>query len=354
MADVHHSSLGLFVMLLFLLKGVSGDTVSLFTRVGGSVSLPCNNVVYSTCYSTTWIYHRDRSQDIIEEVGHGKIKNDTQRAGKLKVGSNCSLHVSDVSVEDAGLYTCRQYLTVDGSQHGGDAPVYLSVLSMSSSPPVTDIKPDTPVSLRCYLYTYNGAKTCPPGDNQDLSLLWVDEAGSELQRFEVTQTSDCDKTLTVTLQREDNNRKWTCQLINNGKKETYIDYTLTVPGSTASMAEPDLSATFPSSTDLTLIILSVVVVVVVVVCVIAAVIILHRRRNKMENPVDDSLVNNKDLGLTAVNHSSAPANEDKTQPAESITYASIGHFNQNPPQRVDANGEDAVTYAAVMTSSDRG
>ncbi|KAL0967679.1 hypothetical protein UPYG_G00255420 [Umbra pygmaea] len=360
MADVHHSSLGLVVMVLFLLIGVSGDTVSLFTTVGGLVSLPCNNVVYSNCSSTTWIYNRNGSQGVIEEVEHGKIKNDSQRAGKLKVGSDCSLHVSDVSVEDAGLYTCRQFLTENGPQHGGDADVHLSVLTMFSSPPVTYITSDTPVTLRCFLYTYNGAGRCFPGVNQDVSLLWVDEAGSEQQRdsrVQVTQRSSCDITLTVTLQREDNNRKWTCQLINNGNKETSIDYTFTVPGSTASMTEPDLSATSPSSTastpsDLTLMILSVVVVVTV--CVIAAVIIVHRRRTKMENPVDDSLVNNKDLGLTAVNYSSTPANKEKTQPADSITYASIGHFNQNPPQRVDVHGEDAVTYASVMTASDRG
>ncbi|KAL0967674.1 hypothetical protein UPYG_G00255360, partial [Umbra pygmaea] len=224
---------GLFVTVLFLQTAVSGDTVSLFTTVGGNVSLPCNNVVYSNCFSTTWTYNRDRSQDTIEEVIHGKIKMNSQRAGKLKVGSDCSLHVSDVSVEDAGLYTCKQYLRVGGLQHGRDAIVYLSVLTISSSPPVTDIKPDTPVTLKCFLYTFNGAETCSSGVNQDVSLLWVDEAGSELQRdsrYQVTQRSGCDITLTVTLQREDNNRKWTCQLINNGKKETSIDYTFMGPG----------------------------------------------------------------------------------------------------------------------------
>ncbi|KAL0967694.1 hypothetical protein UPYG_G00255680 [Umbra pygmaea] len=138
----------------------------------------------------------------------------SQRAGKLKVGSDCSLHVIDVSVEDAGLYTCKQYLTVDGPQYGGDANVYLSVLT-------------------------------------NVSLLWVDEAGRKLQRdsrFQVTKTSYCDITLTVTLQREDNNRKWTCQLINNGNKETSIDYTFMGPGSTSSTATQDMPYTSTSYT----------------------------------------------------------------------------------------------------------
>ncbi|KAL0967673.1 hypothetical protein UPYG_G00255350 [Umbra pygmaea] len=90
------------------------------------------------------------------------------------------------------------------------------------------------------------------------------------------------------------------------------------------------------------------VVVGVTVCVIAAVIIVHRRRTKNDIPVDSS------LSLTTVNHSPPSANEDRSQPADSITYASISHFNQNPPQKVDVHGEDAVTYASVMTSSDRG
>ncbi|KAL0967692.1 hypothetical protein UPYG_G00255650 [Umbra pygmaea] len=249
MADKYNYVLGILVMVLHLLTGVKGDTVFLITRVGGKVSLPCNNVVYLNCSSTTWIYNRAGLKDIIEEVFNGKIKMNSQRAGKLKVGSNCSLHVSDVSVEDAGLYTCRQLITENGPQHVGDALVHLSVLTMFSSPPVTDIKPDTPVTLRCFLYTYNGAETCSPGDNQDVSLLWVDEAGSELQRdsrYQVTETSGCD--ITVTLQREDNNRKWTCQLINNGNKETSIDYTFMGPGSTSSTATKDMPYTSPSYT----------------------------------------------------------------------------------------------------------
>ncbi|XP_038818582.1 uncharacterized protein LOC120019362 [Salvelinus namaycush] len=91
-----------------------------------------------------------------------------------------------------------------------------------------------------------------------------------------------------------------------------------------------------------------VCVIIVSVCVIIAVIIVRRRRDKNQVPTDNS------IGLNAVNHSTPPTNEDKSQPADRITYASIDHFNQNPPQRVDAQGEDAVMYASVMPSSGRG
>ena len=102
----------------------------MFSRVGDNVSLPCNNVVYPNCSSTTWIYNGNRTA--IELVGLGKVKQQQQLiniADRLSVASNCSLHVSDVRAEDVGLYICRQFLTETGPQHGGDADVDLSVLT---------------------------------------------------------------------------------------------------------------------------------------------------------------------------------------------------------------------------------
>lgn len=102
----------------------------MFSRVGDDVSLPCNNVVYLNCSSTSWIYNRAGSTVTIDEVVLGKIKVDQpERADRLSLGSDCSLHVSDVRAEDAGVYICRQFLTETGPRHGGDAPVHLSVLT---------------------------------------------------------------------------------------------------------------------------------------------------------------------------------------------------------------------------------
>ncbi|XP_034143742.1 uncharacterized protein LOC105030579 isoform X2 [Esox lucius] len=304
MADIYNYILCCLVTILYLLTGVSGDTRSLYTRVGDNVSLSCTNVVNQDCSSTTWNYHRTGLQIVIEEVGHGKIKTNSERADRLKVGSDCSLHISDVRAEDAGIYTCQQFLTVGGSQHGSDAPVHLSVLT----------KP--------------------------VSLLWVDETGNKLKkdsRHQVTQTSDCDITLNVTLQKEDNNRKWTCQLNINEKKNISIDLNFMVPDSPINLMYVFLG-----------------VAVGVVVCFVAAVFVLHRKKNKNQMPAHGGPARNKDLGLTAVNSTSPPANEDRSQPADCITYASIRHINQYPPQKVNAQGEDAVTYSAVMTSTDRG
>ncbi|KAJ7983605.1 hypothetical protein DPEC_G00375450, partial [Dallia pectoralis] len=230
--------------------GVSGETQSLYTRVGDNVHLLCRNVVYQDCSSTTWNYHRTGLGSITEVVRHGKIITTSDRAGRLEVASNCSLHVSDVRAEDAGIYTCQQYLTESGRQEGVDAPVYLSVLTDFLSKPVAYIVPDRPVSLKCILYTSDGPGKCLSGVTDRIGLYWVGEAGNELKndpRLQVTQTSDCDITLTVRVQKEDN-RKWTCQLNVNEHKETSIDFIFMVRGSRTSTAGPSLSTTSTSST----------------------------------------------------------------------------------------------------------
>ncbi|XP_024000607.2 uncharacterized protein [Salvelinus sp. IW2-2015] len=193
----------------------------MFSREGDDVSLPCNNVVYPDCSSTIWIYDRDGTA--IELVSLGKVIEQPQlnnMADRLSLGSDCSLHVSDVRAEDAGFYTCRQYLPETGPQHGEDAHVLLSVLTISSTPPVTDLKSNVDMTLRCSLLTYEGHGRC----NSGVSLSWVPETGTNVQ---VTQHSPCDITLTVTLLREDNNRKWTCTLTEKGNVKISINFTST-------------------------------------------------------------------------------------------------------------------------------
>nr|XP_046195019.1 uncharacterized protein LOC124025726 isoform X2 [Oncorhynchus gorbuscha] len=213
MADVPQSFLGLLVTVLYLLTGVSGETLSMFSRVGDDVSLPCNNVVHPDCSSTTWIYNRDGSTGNIEEVTLGKIKVvQKERAERLSLGSNCSLHVSNVRAEDVGLYTCQQYLKETGPKHG-----------VSSTTAVTDLKPNVKMTLRCSLLTDTQHGTCRSG----FSLSWGPKTGTKAQ---VTQDSSCDITLTVTLQKEDNNRKWTCTLTEKGNMKISIDFTSTFSG----------------------------------------------------------------------------------------------------------------------------
>ncbi|KAL2082051.1 hypothetical protein ACEWY4_021869 [Coilia grayii] len=123
--------------------GVHGDPPTVFSSVGGSATLPCSNVVYPNCSSTTWL------RGIYELFAHGKMKPNVppHTAKRLSLLPNCSLHIADYSTEDAGTYICRQYPREGGGKHGDDAPVNLAVLQATESstpkahPGPPDVKP---------------------------------------------------------------------------------------------------------------------------------------------------------------------------------------------------------------------
>uniref|UniRef100_A0A4W5KCM6 Ig-like domain-containing protein n=1 Tax=Hucho hucho TaxID=62062 RepID=A0A4W5KCM6_9TELE len=216
---------------------VSVENLSLCSPEWEMMSVCRVTVVYPNCSSTTWNYNRAGSTGNIEEVAFGKIKVD--KTERLSLGSSCSLRVSNVRAEDAGRYTCLQFLTETGSQHGGDAPVDLSVLTISSTTPVTDLKPDADMTLRCSLLSFMGHGTqCISG----VSLSWVpNETGTEPQKYSGSQDpqhSSCDITLNVTLQKKDNNRKWTCTLTEKGNVKLSIDFTSTFSGTSNAVKLP--------------------------------------------------------------------------------------------------------------------
>lgn len=108
--------------------GVSEDPLVIFSRVGDNVSLLCNNVINpGDCSSTTWLYSSHRS-GTSEEVAHGKIKQMSKRAVRLRLESDCSLSVCNVRAKDAGTYICQQFPKEGGPQQGNSARVYLSLL----------------------------------------------------------------------------------------------------------------------------------------------------------------------------------------------------------------------------------
>ncbi|XP_038818742.1 uncharacterized protein LOC120019517 [Salvelinus namaycush] len=158
--------LGLLGSLLYLLTGVSGETLSMFSREGDDVRLPCNNVVNPDCSSTTWTYNRGGTA--IELVSLGKVIKQQQlnnMADRLSVRSDCSLHVSDVRAEDAGLYTCRQFLAKTGPRQREDAHVLLSVLTSTSNVvklPISHIMLFVTLTIMAAIVTIHTRRNRPP------------------------------------------------------------------------------------------------------------------------------------------------------------------------------------------------
>jgi len=101
------------------------DDDHVFISSGENVRLPCNNDLFD-CKSTTWLYNRFRLSAAVSLIHLGIKQKDTERHERLSLGSDCSLNIKNITEEDSGSYTCRQY--VNDKQQGTDARVYLHVL----------------------------------------------------------------------------------------------------------------------------------------------------------------------------------------------------------------------------------
>ncbi|XP_054473961.1 uncharacterized protein LOC129106766 isoform X2 [Anoplopoma fimbria] len=151
MVEIRWIKMTLFVILLLLQFTASGQTLSsVTTRAGDEVTLSCNNVIKNQdkCNSTTWIHSRSGVTE--ELVILGKVKDNViskAKSSRLSLTSNCSLVIRNVTTEDVGRYTCRQFIS--DKQQGPDAPVVLSVINMEGT-----ITTDT-VSLFCSVLIYD-------------------------------------------------------------------------------------------------------------------------------------------------------------------------------------------------------
>ncbi|XDV11379.1 hypothetical protein PO909_000339, partial [Leuciscus waleckii] len=209
-------------------SGISGvDHV--FISSGGNVRLSCNNALSDCKSKTTWIYSNSISHSgTVELIAGGIKKNDTERHERLSLESDCSLNIKNVTEEDYGLYTCRQYVNGQDHQLGTDADVYLHVLHASQ----TEISPGRSVTLPCQLYSDTGFSCDDRVSSEGVELLWVNQTGVDLKtdsRYQILSSSDqyhCIITLTTTLLNEDNNREWRCLLALRNQLQTSVRYTV--------------------------------------------------------------------------------------------------------------------------------
>ncbi|XP_055362472.1 uncharacterized protein LOC114850176 [Betta splendens] len=137
---------------LLIVTGLQFTGAALIRR-GHDVSFPCNNLIpdQSQCDATVWIYSVSGSASV-ELVTHGEIKeNDASKSNRLSLTENCSLVIKQVTDQDAGRYTCRQFKS--GRQQGVDAAVDLSVVTL------TQHEHDNKVTLNCRVLTRRW-KTC--------------------------------------------------------------------------------------------------------------------------------------------------------------------------------------------------
>ncbi|KAI2666771.1 Obscurin [Labeo rohita] len=230
MADKCHLCLLGLIILSSLLTGTSGvDDAQVFISSGENVHLPCNNALHD-CKSTYWIYNRFRHSAAVELIAGGIKKKDIERHERLSLGSDCSLNIKNITKEDYGFYSCRQY--VNDKQQGTDAPVYLHVLHVSSSSSQTEISAGSSVTLSCQLYSYSYAGvSCDDWiRSEGIQLFWLNQAGVKLivsgTRYQKSARGHCISTLTTTLLNEDDNREWRCEVTHRNQVKTSVTYTV--------------------------------------------------------------------------------------------------------------------------------
>ncbi|XP_026111770.1 uncharacterized protein LOC113089364 [Carassius auratus] len=225
MSDNNHLCLLGLIFLSSLLTGVSGvDETHVFISSGEDVRLPCNNALQD-CTSNTWLYNnRFRDSAAVELIHLGRNNKDIERHERLSLGSDCSLNIRNISTEDYGSYTCRQY--VNHTRLTPDALVNLHVLHVSSSH--TEISSGLSVTLFCRLYSYPRVSCDDWIRSERIHLFWVNQAGVKSDsRYQISSSSDhCIISLNKTLLNEDHNREWRCEVTERDQVKTSVTYTV--------------------------------------------------------------------------------------------------------------------------------
>ncbi|XP_068173656.1 uncharacterized protein [Antennarius striatus] len=207
------------LLLCCLLTGVACvEEVFMYTRLGDGIVIPCAKLVSSDCSFISWFFYRSKGIQYTQLVNRGLVKAGSDKASRLSVTTNCSISLRQLQVNDAGSYVCKR-----DKEYFGD--IYLSLLSITSPSTVTDLQPGGNLSLNCILYTYYDAGSCKYSSM--LKLSWMDEDGMVLQtgsRYQLIGHSHCHVTLVTTLQREDNSRRWRCQVITEEDVRVFLDF----------------------------------------------------------------------------------------------------------------------------------
>ncbi|XP_038144410.1 uncharacterized protein LOC119785723 isoform X1 [Cyprinodon tularosa] len=229
-----------FVVLAILLHtGVrSKDSVFVYSRLGGDALLPCTKTTSADCSTVTWTFFKGGKVRYTAEVSGGKINLDSDKASRMTIMPNCSIVLGDLIREDAGSYVCLENGTPISD-------VYLSLLSISSASSITELQPGGNLILTCILFTYYDAGSCKSYSNV-FRIHWLDKDGKQLpqndRRYKLIENTRCNITLVTTLQMEDNNRKWRCQVdTSENKTAAFLDFKssfLFLHGNTEQTVQP--------------------------------------------------------------------------------------------------------------------
>ncbi|KAL2100672.1 hypothetical protein ACEWY4_002433 [Coilia grayii] len=180
----------------------------LYSRDGGNATLPCDGVRGPNCSSVSWYNYKDGWWFLPMEIWPDSPPD---RAERLSLLPDCSLHITNVTAKDAGRYRCRNH------QSGQSEDLLLHVLAVPSSPSESDMEAGGHVTLPCVLHT---GTDCDWLVHPDINLSWVEVGGADLgtsTHYQTTRSSACNTTLTVNLTSPAPSSQWRCCVTAGGQ-----------------------------------------------------------------------------------------------------------------------------------------
>ncbi|XP_069054086.1 uncharacterized protein [Lepisosteus oculatus] len=321
----------LLVSLSFWGHTLGEKGVTLFSTVGGSVIMSCQGSRDNQAYFFEWDFlYKSKRIKIINGKQQITVR-DPERAQRMSVGSDWSLHIHSLNTQDIGQYLCEQ--NINGHYFlPGRTTVDLYLLSISASPS-GGLKTDTVLTLQCGLDCGGGFQSCA-GKPADVQVTWESD---HLDTVDISQDRYF-SSLSMKLQSSDHMRNRTCVLRERGVMKTSDTYTI-------HLTEDDF-------------LVKVLVPVAAVLCVLlvlVAVVTMKRRRRKVtgraareerEDVAGDLPVCARPAEPTAVQGSpSAPGGDEVSYSTVNFAEAAAG------PQRgqgVPREGETTV-YSDLRT-----
>ncbi|XP_054473958.1 uncharacterized protein LOC129106765 [Anoplopoma fimbria] len=343
MVEIRWIKMTLFVILLLLqFTAASGQTLSsVTTRAGDNATLSCNNVNQDKCKSTTWLHSRS-GETAKELVDLGRINVNViskAKSSRLGLTADCSLVIRNVTAEDVGVYTCRQFIS--GQKQGPDARVVLSVINMEGTN-TTDT-----VSLFCTVLTY---------DQCEHTVEWLYEGDkSDVE----TSQHICSATVTLLAPHLCQKLKYyellKCKVTDNMSVETLLSNVgvCEKTGSTSVGKNNTSSAKNDTPTKPEWWMWLIIVFAGLAALLIITVAVIRWKRTKGNTTQMDERI-----GLS-LNHAVTPpgpeTSHDMADPEDGVSYASVSYTkktNAKAQVRVkDDDDDDAVTYSTVKSSS---
>ncbi|XP_060947962.1 uncharacterized protein LOC133024810 [Limanda limanda] len=164
----------------------------IIVRAGAEVTLPCVNLRddHVNCEATDWLFS-DSLVNLFVNRQLDRSEISKSKADRLRLAANCFLVIREVTAEDAGHYTCRQY--------GQTAQQYEDHLFTVSVVNVTEQKRTDEVTLSCSL--------SPSGTCREVKWLFMNMDVTENNKDLKTSQSSCSATVSFSKSHFDHQMK---------------------------------------------------------------------------------------------------------------------------------------------------